>query len=77
MPRRTSPGHWRALSLDLEGTATMPEQQTIALLREALRALNAIPRKPLRGPYRDTYTLAAEITRHLVAQAGDDGSERR
>jgi hypothetical protein len=55
----------------------MPEQQTIALLREALRALNAIPRKPLRGPYRDTYTLAAEITRHLVAQAGDDGSERR
>ena len=42
---------------------------TIELLKEALRALNAIPRKPLRGgAFPDTYALAAELTRHIETE---------
>jgi hypothetical protein len=40
---------------------------TIELLAEALKALNEIPRKKLRGQFTDTYALAAEISRHIAA----------
>lgn len=40
---------------------------TVELLREALKALNQIPRATLRGTFKDTYALAAEIERHINA----------
>jgi hypothetical protein len=38
---------------------------TLELLKQALRALNEIPRKTLRGDYPDSYALAAAISEHI------------
>lgn len=44
------------------------ETTATELLREALRALNSIPRRSLSGgQFKDTYALACAIERHIAA----------
>lgn len=46
----------------------MNEPTTVELLRAALAALNALPRRALRGQrFKDTYELAAALQAALLA----------